>query len=258
LAESKLGLGRLINIDGTILAAAKLKTIELSFSPGETVYERGAAAHFVYTVDTGALCHLRLIPGDRRSISRFLFPGDGFGYEIGRHHRNTAQALTHTKLLAASREALLAAAKSNVRLANLLFSAAANAAAVAEEKADMLRVRTATEQIAQFLLEMEARLSRRGEIDLPMRRQHIADYFGLTIETVSRTLSAIQREKIIEFRGRAKRQLVIRNKKRLQQLASDASDFDFWSILQYPSKMQNGRRLQPSKSKLAAPNSRPG
>lgn len=221
----------MINIEGTILAAAKLQIIELSYSPGESVYERGASAHFVYAVDTGALCRLRLIPEDRRSILRFLFAGDGFGYEIGRHHRDSAQALTHTKLLAASREALLAAAKSNTRLSNLLFSAAANAAVVAEERADMLRVRTATEQIAQFLLEMEVRLSVRGQIDLPMRRHHIADYLGLTIETVSRTLSAFQREKIIQFRDRAQRQLVIRDKQRLQQLASDASDFDFWSIL---------------------------
>jgi CRP/FNR family transcriptional regulator, nitrogen fixation regulation protein len=221
----------MINIEGTILAAAKLQIIELSYSPGESVYERGASAHFVYAVDTGALCRLRLIPEDRRSILRFLFAGDGFGYEIGRHHRDSAQALTHTKLLAASREALLAAAKSNTRLSNLLFSAAANAAVVAEERADMLRVRTATEQIAQFLLEMEVRLSVRGQIDLPMRRHHIADYLGLTIETVSRTLSAFQREKIIQFRDRAQRKLVIRDKQRLQQLASDASDFDFWSIL---------------------------
>jgi CRP/FNR family nitrogen fixation transcriptional regulator len=229
-----------INIEGTILAAAKLKIIDLSYSPGDSVYEHGAPAHFVYTVDTGALCRLRLLPEDRRSILQFLFPGDGFGYEIGRHHRDTAQALTHTKLRAASREALRAAAKSNARLANLLFAAAANAAVVAEERADMLRFRTATEQIAQFLLEMEVRLSIRGQIDLPMRRYHIADYFGLTVETVSRTITALQREKIIEFRDRA--QYVIRDKRRLRQLASDASDFEFWSILKRPSKVRRGRR----------------
>ena len=221
----------MINIEATTLAAAKLKVIELSYSPRESIYERGAPAHFVYAVDTGALCRLRLIPEDRRSILRFLFPGDGFGYEIGRHHRDTVQALTHTKVLAASRQALLAAAKSNARLSNLLFSAAASALVVAEERADMLRVGTAAEQIAQFLLEMEMRLSRRGQINLPMRRSHIADYFGLTIETVSRTLNAFQREKIIQFRDQAQRQLVIRDKQRLQQLVSDASDFDFWSIL---------------------------
>jgi len=223
----------LFNIDRTILAAAKLQIIELSYSIGESVYERGAPAQFVYAVDTGALCRLRQTHEDRRSTLQFLFPGDGFGCEIGRHHRDTAKALTHTKLIAASSKALVTAAKSSARLSNLLFSAAANAAEIAEERADMLRDRTATEQIAQFLLEMELRLSVRGQIDLPMRRHQIADYFGLTVETVSRTFSALQRKKIIQFRD-AQRQLVIRDKQRLQQLALDASDFDFWSILKRP------------------------
>jgi CRP/FNR family nitrogen fixation transcriptional regulator len=83
-------------------------------------------------------------------------------------------------------------------LSNLLFSAAASAAVTADEKADIMRVRSATEQIAQFLLEMEVRLSKRGIIDLPMSRWQIADYFGLRIETVSRALSAFQRENITE------------------------------------------------------------
>jgi CRP-like cAMP-binding protein len=124
----------LINIDRATLKAAKLAVIELSYGPGETVYERGAPAQFVYTVDQGALCRFRLMPGDRRSVIQFLFPGDGFGYEIGRHHRDTVQALTQIKVLAASTDALLAAANSDARLSSFLFSAAARAAVAAEGK----------------------------------------------------------------------------------------------------------------------------
>ena len=220
LGEIRFGSPRLIN--RTILAAAKLQTIELRFGPGESVYERGAPAQFVYAVDTGALFRMRLLTGDRRSILQFLFPDDGFGYETGRQHRDTVQALTHTEVLAAGREALLAAATSDRRLWNLLFTAATQTVSVAEDQA-VLRVRTATEQIAQFLLEMEVHLSIRGQIDLPMRRHHIADYLGLTIETVSRALSALQRGKIIQFRDLTQRRLVIRDKQRLQLLASGAS-----------------------------------
>ena len=72
--QKSTGGQHLINIEATILAAAKLKVIELSYNPRESIYERGAPAHFVYAVDTGALCRLRLIPKDRRSILRFLFP----------------------------------------------------------------------------------------------------------------------------------------------------------------------------------------
>jgi CRP-like cAMP-binding protein len=217
-------------IDRTILTAAKLQTIELRYGPGESVYERGVPAQFVYAVDKGALCRLRLLTGDRRSILQFLFPGHGFGYEAGRQHRDTVQALTHTKVLAAGREALLAAATSDRQLWNLLFTAATQTVAVAEDQA-VLRVRTAGEQIAQFLLEMEVHLSMRGQIDLPMNRRHIADYVGLRVETVSRAFSALQREKIIQFQDQTQRQLVIRDKQRLQLLASGASEFDYWSNL---------------------------
>jgi len=223
-------LGSQSLIDRTILTAAKLQTIELCYGPGESVYERGAPAQFVYAVDKGALCRLRLLTGDRRSILQFLFPGHGFGYETGRQHRDTVQALTHTEVRAAGREALLAAATSDRRLWNLLFTAATQTVAVAEDQA-VLRVRTASEQIAQFLLEMEVHLSIRGQIDLPMNRRHIADYVGLRLETVSRAFSALQREKIIQFRDQTQRRLVIRDKQRLRLLASGASEFDYWSNL---------------------------
>jgi CRP/FNR family transcriptional regulator, nitrogen fixation regulation protein len=146
--------------------------------------------------------------------------------------------LTNIKVLAASRDALLAAANSDVRLPNLLFSAAASAALAAEEQADMLRGKPATEQIAQFLLEMEVRLSKRGIIDLPMSRRQIGDYFGVRLETVSRAINAFQREKIIQFRDRDQRRMVIRDKQRLRQLASDASDFDYWSILKKAARLK--------------------
>ena len=217
-------------INRTILAAARLQTIELRFGPGESVHERGAPAQFVYAVDTGALCRLQPLAGGRRSVLQFLFPNDGFGYETGRQHRDTVQALTHATVLAAGKEALLAAAASDGRLWNLLFTAATQAVVFAEDQA-ALRVRPATERIAQFLLETEVRLSIRGQIDLPMRRHHIADYLGLTIETVSRALSALQRGKIIQFRDLTQRRLVIRDKQRLQLLASGASEFDYSSIL---------------------------
>ena len=127
-----------MKIDRTILEAAKLPIVELSYGRGETVYEQGALAQFVYLVDQGSLCRFRLMPGDRRSIRQFLFPGDGFGYEIGRHHRDTVQALTPIKVLAVARDALLAAATTDARLSNLLFSAAASAAEAADERADKI------------------------------------------------------------------------------------------------------------------------
>ena len=134
-------------------------------------------------------------------------------------------------MLAAGREALLRAATSNALLSNLLFSDAASAVLVAEKNADIRCVGTVTEKIAQFLLEMEVRLSKRGEIELPMRRRDIADYFGLTEETVSRTFSALHNKKIIQYRDRWQRRIMICDKPRLQKLASDASLLENSSVL---------------------------
>lgn len=221
----------MITIDRELLSAANIQIIDLSYAAGETIYERGALAQLVYAVEEGALFRFRLLPGCRRSIQQFLFASDGFGYEIGRHHRDNVQALTDTKVLAAGREALLRAAASNALLSNLLFSDAASAVLVAEKNADIRCVGTVTEKIAQFLLEMEVRLSKRGEIDLPMRRRDIADYFGLTEETVSRTFSALHNKKIIQYRDRWQRRIMICDKPRLQKLASDASILENSSVL---------------------------
>jgi hypothetical protein len=99
----------------------------------------------------------------------------------------------------------------------------------------MLRVRTSTEQIAQFLLEMDVR--QRGKIDLPMGRRQIADHLGLAIETVSRAFNAFYQKKIIEFWGSGTRRILkIRDKQRLQQLASGALEIEYW-------KPQNDRKL---------------
>jgi hypothetical protein len=74
---------------------------------------------------------------------------------------------------------------------------------------------------------MDARLSKRGQIDLPMSRQHIADYYGLAIETVSRTITRFRRSRIIEFldSGKLPRRVVIRDKGQLSRLAPDATEF---------------------------------
>jgi CRP-like cAMP-binding protein len=170
-----------IRIDQTILKAPRLQTINLSYRRGEIVYEKGAPAQFVYQVAEGALFRFRMLPGDgdRRSIIQFLFSGDAFGYETGRRHRDTVEALTDAKVRSVGKEALLEAAAINPRVSKALSEAAFWAARAAEDQSIGLRGRNATEQLALFFLEMDARLSKRGQIDLPMRRQHVADYYGL-------------------------------------------------------------------------------
>lgn len=157
---------------------------------------------------------------------QFLFAGDGFGYEPGNHHRDTVQALTDTEVLATGRKGLMAASKS--RCSGALFFAAARAFVIAEEQSVIVRGRTATERTALFLLEMNARLAADNEIVLPMSRKDISDYLGLSLETVSRVMNEFHRAKIIEIRDYTPKRITIRNKARLEKLASDASKFEFW------------------------------
>jgi CRP/FNR family transcriptional regulator len=184
----------------------------------------GLVLHFVAE---GALCRFKMLPEGRRRILQFLFPGDGFGFENGKRRDDTVTALTEAKVISLGKDTLLEVAKSDVCLSNLLFTAAARAAAVATEQSNALRGRKVTEQLALFLLEMDSRLSKGGEIYLPMHRQHIADYFGLSMETVSRTFSAFHKARIIDFLDNPKvqRRVVIRDKRRLERFASDAADF---------------------------------
>ena len=216
----------MICLDNAVLAAVDAKTTDLSYSVGDIVFERGGPAQFVYVVKRGALCRFRASPEGRRSILQFLFAGDGFGFETGRYHRDTVQALTGTEVLAAGRNALLAASTSPS--SNVLFDAAARAYVMSEEQAILLRGTTATERMALFLLEMNTRLSVRGQFDLPMRRTDISDHLGLTPETVSRAMNEFRRSKIIEFGDQAPRRIVIRDKTRLEQLASAPSEFEWW------------------------------
>jgi CRP/FNR family transcriptional regulator, nitrogen fixation regulation protein len=120
--------------------------------------------------------------------------------------------------------------RQSTRVSNALSTAAIWSAISAEDRSISLRAKNATEQLALFFLEMDARLSNGGQIDLPMRRQHIADYYGLTIETVSRTITRFRRSRIIEFLDNVKlqRRVVIRDKNELSRLAPDAREFAWW------------------------------
>jgi CRP/FNR family transcriptional regulator, nitrogen fixation regulation protein len=231
LVEVALGGWFLINFDRTILAAAKLQRVPLKYGVNDTVYAQGAPAQFVYVVEQGALRRSRLYQGYKKSILQFLLPGDSFGFEAGRYHLDSVQALAHAKVLAVGREALMDAARSNARLSKMLLDAAVRALVAAEEQAIVLREASSTERLALFLLDLDARLN--GQIYLPMTRTNIANHLGLTEETVSRTFTALRRAKVLQYDNR-RRSIAISDKRRLKQLATDASDFDCWSTLKRP------------------------
>ena len=82
----------------------------------------------------------------------------------------------------------------------------------------LLGRKTSLERVAAFLLEMDSRLNAASVLALPMCRRDIADYLGLTLETVSRALSQLHGKGMLDFLGQTQRQIVLRDRIRLAEL----------------------------------------
>ena len=127
-----------------------------------------------------------------------------------------AEAVSDCNLIAYRRRGVEAAALHDETLARQLLSHAMQSVSHAQKHAFLLGRRAATEKVASFLLDWAARHGRKDHADLPMSRQDMADYLGLTIETVSRTLSQLERDGVIAIANA--RQIVFRNREALEDL----------------------------------------
>jgi len=186
---------------------------ESSYESKEEIHGEGEPAEYVYQVVSGAVRTYKLLNDGRRQIGAFHLPGDLFGLESGDTHRLTAEAIVDTTVRIVKRRALDAVAKTDARFACELWAVASGNLRHAEDHMMLLGRKTASERVATFLLEMDSRLSVAGMLALPMCRRDIADYLGLTLETVSRTLSALHARGVLEFSGA--RQITLRNRRRL-------------------------------------------
>jgi CRP-like cAMP-binding protein len=163
-----------------------------SYGREEEIYGEGEDAEFVYRVIAGAVRTYKVLGDGRRQITGFHLPGDLFGFEQDRTHRHSAEALSDTKVLIFRRQAIQRAATRNADIACHLWDMATSGLRHAQDHMLLLGRRSAVERVATFLLDVDERLGGSGSFALPMTRRDIADYLGLTIETVSRTLSQLE------------------------------------------------------------------
>jgi CRP-like cAMP-binding protein len=189
-----------------------------SYSREEEIYGEGEEAEYVYRIVSGAVRTCKILSDGRRQINGFYMPGDLFGFERGETHRLTAEALVDTKVIMFRRRHLERLATSNVDVACQLWNMTAKSLQHAEAQMILLGRRTATERVAAFILEMDTRLGRTGSIELPMSRRDIADYLGLTLETVSRSMSQLQSGHAITLSGA--RRLVL-NQRAMNAIVGD-------------------------------------
>ena len=197
----------------------KLIGAKVAYGRDQEIYGEAEEAECVYKVVSGAARTYKLLSDGRRQIDAFHLPGDLFGFISGPTHRLTAEAILDTVLMVFKRRALEYFAKSNTEVARQLWQLTANNLEHAEEHMLLLGRKTATERVAAFLLEMDGRKQRVGAISLPMPRRDIADYLGLTLETVSRIISQLQADGMVE-RSTARR-ITVQKHAKLRLLGSD-------------------------------------
>ncbi len=190
--------------------------VRMAFAKDEEVYGQDEDADLIYRVVSGAVRTSRVMSDGRRQIGDFYYPGDLFGLEPGPEHRFSAEALCDCVVLVLKRTALKAAG-GEAELANLIMEATMRELQRTQEHLLLLGRKTACEKVATFLSELADRRDA-DTVDMPMCRQDMADYLGLTIETVSRMLSQLQGASIVEFKGC--RQFRIRNHDALARLAA--------------------------------------
>ena len=187
-----------------------------AFGKDEEIFAEGDRAAFFYKVVSGAVRTSKLLSDGRRQIDAFHLAGDIFGLETGEEHRFSAEALSHATVVAYRRCGLETLAGQDGAFARQVVAAMMRSLERAQAHMLLLGRKTATEKIAAFLLDLAERL-REDVLDLPMSRTDIADHLGLTIETVSRTLTQLERRGLIEVPAH-RRSLILRDKAALHRL----------------------------------------
>jgi CRP/FNR family nitrogen fixation transcriptional regulator len=195
-------------------------TIELMgalvpFTRNSEIYGENEPADYLYKVLSGTVRTYKVLVDGRRQIGGFYLPGDIFGLETGDEHTFSAEAITDCKIIVIKRSAVVALAARDNDVARQMWGLTARELQRAQHRILVL-IKSAQERVAGFLLEMADRASDGEAVELPMSRQDIADYLGLTIETVSRTLTQLEKSAMIELP--TSRRIVLHNRSALTRL----------------------------------------
>jgi CRP/FNR family transcriptional regulator, anaerobic regulatory protein len=184
---------------------------------GDTICHEGDDADVCFRVVAGCVRLSKLLPDGRRHVIDFLYPGDFFGLVDEGEYEATAEALEAGIVARYPRRQLEAAAERDIATCNLLRRAAGAGLAAAHARATTLARLGAAERLAAFLLGLAKRTEGDATIMLPMSRVDIGDYLGLTIETVSRTISQFKARGLIRLVDT--RQIALTNRQSLEAMA---------------------------------------
>jgi CRP/FNR family nitrogen fixation transcriptional regulator len=199
-------------------AQARIIASEFNYRKGTEIYGEKEPADYIYQITAGAVRSYKLLSDGRRQIGAFHLFGDVFGLENGSFHRFTAEAIVDTSVRLVRRGSLERVAEADVSIAHDLLYMTTDNLQHAEDHMLLLGRKTSLERVVAFLLEMDGRLTAAGIMVLPMCRRDIADYLGLTLETVSRALSKLHEDGILGFLGKDQRQIILLDRRQLTNL----------------------------------------
>jgi len=175
---------------------------DVRFAPNQTVFFEGDPADSLFNVKQGVVKLFKLLADGRAQITGFLFPGDFLGLALLNKYSYSCEAVTASELCRFPRVEFERLLERFPALEREVLSTASNELAAAQDQMLLLGRKTAQERLATFLIMMRRRTAASAQADtivLPMSRQDIGDYLGLTIETVSRTVTRLRKSGTIEL-----------------------------------------------------------
>lgn len=209
MAREALGEGEICGTCGSRVAglcrpldAASLDDVlgeaeQLTLTPRTTLFNEGDKAGHVFTLVQGTAKLTRLLPDGREQVLGFRFSGDVLGYTGADHYPFAAQLLTPAQVCRLERRRLDGLLRRYPALERRLLDLCVQELAATQEQLVTVGRRTAEARVAAFLLSLAEAGKRRHHVgavlEMPMTRGDIADFLGLTLETVSRTLTAFRR-----------------------------------------------------------------
>jgi CRP/FNR family transcriptional regulator, nitrogen fixation regulation protein len=171
----------------------------LHFTQDREIYGQGDEAKMFFKIVTGVVRTCKFFIDGKRQIDAFHIAGDVFGFETDGEYSLSAEAVSDCTIVAYRHRGLENSAMQNAELSRQLLSSALRNLARAQDHALLLGRKSAVERVAAFLVEWAGHTIDTAMVTLEMSRQDMADYLGLSIETVSRTLSQLERDGVIEF-----------------------------------------------------------
>jgi CRP/FNR family transcriptional regulator, anaerobic regulatory protein len=225
-ASGTLQQGFAEHLDATqILNRAFANAAARKLAQGQRLWSEGEERSHIYLLRSGSICFSRMLPDGRRVVVGFAFPGDLVGLGAPWHNCD-AEAMQCCRLDALTSQAFQRLAQEDPAFAGLVRTEIGHALSDAMDHMVVVSKLTAAERIAHFLVSLSERNRRRrtsaSSVVLPMRRLDIADFLGLTIETVSRTFTAFRKAQFIDMEHPSV--VFLRALPALARLASGAGD----------------------------------